>query len=180
MNGACKIILCVSCVRTKDFIKAYMQNLALSEKYELTLLSHLCLMGPALGQHWKQVYFWQKSQIFLQSFFPQVLSTLKLSFCFLELSPIPTHTYTHPYPSTHPPPHTPPHYFIPTPAFLNVCVPSPPLMALLDSEGIMGIKFHIIESDPGILPANTLILIEKFEDNVLSQGEARTKIFYGR
>ena len=39
---------------------------------------------------------------------------------------------------------------------------------------------HIIESDPGILPANTLILIEKFEDNVLSQREARAKIFYGR
>ena len=130
MNDACKIILCLFCVRTKDFIKAYMQNLALSEKYELTLLSRLCLMGPALGQHWEQVYLWQKSQRFLQSFFPQVLSTLKLSFCFLELSPMPTHTHTHP----------PPHYFILTPAFPNVCVPSPPLMALLDSEGIMGIN----------------------------------------
>ena len=136
MNDACKIILCLSCVRTKDFIKAYMQNLALSEKYELTLLSRLCLMGPALGQHWEQVHLWQKSQRFLQSFFPQVLSTLKLSFCFLELSPMPTHTHTH----THPPTHPPPHYFILTPAFPNVCVPSPPLMALLDSEGIMGIN----------------------------------------
>lgn len=92
-------LFCLSCVRTKDFIKAYMQNLALSEKYEPTLLSRLCLMGPALGQHWKQVYLWQKSQIFLQSFFPQVLSTLKLSFCFLELSPIPTHTHPHPSPT---------------------------------------------------------------------------------
>ena len=101
MNDACKIILCLSCVRTKDFIKACMQNLALSEKYEPTLLSRLCLTGPALGQHWKQVYLWQKSQIFLQSFFPQVLSTLKLSFCFLELPPPPTHTHTHTHPPTH-------------------------------------------------------------------------------
>lgn len=36
-------------------------------------------------------------------------------------------------------------------------------MAQLDPEGIMGIKFHIIESDPGILPANTLILIENLK-----------------
>lgn len=102
MNDACKIILCLSCVRTKDFIKAYMQNLTLSEKYEPTLLSRLCLMGPALGQHWKQVYLWQRSQIFLQSFFPQVLSTLKLSFASWSFPPFQhTHTHTHTHPPTH-------------------------------------------------------------------------------
>lgn len=90
------------CVQSQTSLKAYMQNLALSENMSLHYFLICVSWVQPLGQHWKQVYFWQKSQIFLQSFFPQVLSTLRLSFCFLEL-PIPTHTYTHPIPIPHPP-----------------------------------------------------------------------------
>lgn len=35
---------------------------------------------------------------------------------------------------------------------------------------------HIIKGDSGILPADTLVLIEKFEDSVLSLRQARGKI----
>ena len=59
------------------------------------------------------------------AFYPQAVLLLPGAFPHAD-----THTHTH----------TTPHYFILTPAFPNVCVPSPPLMALLDSEGIMGIN----------------------------------------
>ena len=71
------------------------------------------------------------------AFYPQAVLLLPGAFPHADTH---THTHTHPYPSTHPHTHPPPHYFILTPAFPNVCVPSPPLMALLDSEGIMGIN----------------------------------------
>lgn len=90
-------------VSEQDFIKAYMQNLALSEKYELTLLSHLCLMGPALGQHVEASVFLAKVPDFLAellptgAFYPQAVLLLP------GLSPIPTHTHT---PMPIPPPPT--------------------------------------------------------------------------
>lgn len=141
-----------------------------SEKIWAVLLSHLCLMGPALGQHWKHVFL-AKVLDFLAELLPTGAFYPQLSFCFLELSPSLTHychSHTHPLtPTTHTT-----SLFHTNSSLLNVCVPSLPLWPSLWLEGIMGIKFHIIESDPGIAIYNTLFILK---DNVLSQGEARSK-----
>lgn len=69
------------------------------------------------------------------AFYPQAVLLLPGAFPHSNTH-TPTPTPIHPHTDTHPPPH----YFILTPAFPNVCVPSPPFMALLDSEGVIGIN----------------------------------------
>lgn len=128
----CTTILSFLCQKEQSDSKELLAKCGFTWKIKDYIIFSLCLTDPALGQHWK---LWQKSWTFFLSFLPQVPSALKLSSWHLEFLHIPTPNPTLPSYT-----HTTSHYFISFQPFKMSLTVSHLLIALLDSEGIMGIN----------------------------------------